>query len=519
MRVNEPVTQREYPVPPGTTLMSSTDTKGRITYANAAFIAVSGFDHDALMGKAHNLVRHPDMPEAAFADLWKTLQGGESWSALVKYRRADGDHYWVRANAAPVNRGGQVVGYLSVRTPAERADIDAAEDLYRRMREGRAKGWRLHKGIVVRTGWLAWMSWPRRITVRAQVGLALGTVAAAGAGLPLLAGVGAGTAAALAAGVAVVTVGAGLWLDQQLVRPLRRVLATARDVAAGCGDGQARMNRVDELGMLMRAVNQAGLNLRSLVDDVGEQVGGVRTASQEIASGSLDLSARTEQTAASLEQTAASMEQLHGTVQNGAEHALQASRLAAQAREAAQRGGQVVGTVVATMDDIASGARRIGQIVGTIDGIAFQTNLLALNAAVEAARAGEQGRGFAVVAGEVRGLAQRSAAAAREIKQLIDASVQQVNEGSGRVGAAGQAMQAIVDQVRGVDALIQQISRAAGEQTDGVGQVNAAVSQLDGATQQNAALVEQSAAAAGSLAQQAARLAEAVHVFRQGATT
>jgi len=510
MRNNQPVTQREYQFPDGTTLLSTTDTQSHIRYANAAFVAVSGFDREELTGQPHNLVRHPDMPPEAFADMWATLKGGEAWTALVKNRRKNGDHYWVRANAAPMERRGQVVGYLSVRTKPGAEEVRAAEQLYARFRGGRAQGLAFHKGLIVRTGAWAWASALQRMSVawRLRLGLSLQWVAL------LLLTLGLGEFSwVLAGGHAAFSVLASAWLESQISQPLTRVLRQARGVAAGNPGKVESLNRVDEIGMLLRAVNQAGLNLQSLVADVGEQVDGLRTASGEIASGNNDLSARTEQTASSLEETAASMDELHSTLQNSAEAAQQAAQLATTANQAAANGGSVMGQVVKTMDEISSSSRRIADIIGTIDGIAFQTNILALNAAVEAARAGEAGRGFAVVASEVRALAGRSADAAREIKQLIGSSVERIESGSRLVGDAGGRIDEIVSQVQNVDRLIAEISRATREQTLGVGQVNEAVSMLDQTTQQNAALVEQSAAAAESLRQQADRLAAAVQVF------
>ncbi len=255
----------------------------------------------------------------------------------------------------------------------------------------------------------------------------------------------------------------------------------------------------------------------SAVQTVREAVQGIQTASSEIASGNQDLSQRTEQTASSLQQTASSMEELTATVRQSADAARQANQLAGSAAEVAQRGGSVVQQVVGTMDDISASSKKIADIIGVIDGIAFQTNILALNAAVEAARAGEQGRGFAVVAGEVRNLAQRSAQAAKEIKELINTSVDKVQGGSELVQQAGATMQEIVQSVQRVSDIIGEISSAATEQSEGIAQVNTAVNQLDQMTQQNAALVEQSAAAATSLRDQADRMAQAVAVFRTGA--
>jgi methyl-accepting chemotaxis protein len=255
-------------------------------------------------------------------------------------------------------------------------------------------------------------------------------------------------------------------------------------------------------------------NLSAIVSQVRQGSDSMATGSEQIASGNADLSQRTEQQAANLQQTAASMEQLNATVKRNADAAQHAVLLAGQASEAAEHGGQAVGQVVATMDAISASSRRIGDIISVVDGIAFQTNILALNAAVEAARAGEHGRGFAVVAGEVRTLAQRSADAAREIKALVNTSLEKVDTGSQLVVDAGASIDRLVSQVQRVAALITDISTAVAEQTTGISQVSDAMTQLDQVTQQNAALVEESAAAAASLQQQARRMVEVVTVFK-----
>ena len=270
----------------------------------------------------------------------------------------------------------------------------------------------------------------------------------------------------------------------------------------------------DETATLMRALGDMQNSLSRIVGEVRNSTDSIGTASQQIASGNQDLSARTEQAASNLQETAASMEQLTSTVRQSADAARQATQMAVANAEVAVRGGQVVGQVVTTMDEINHSSKKIGDIIGVIDGIAFQTNILALNAAVEAARAGEQGRGFAVVAAEVRSLAQRSAQAAKEIKGLIETSVGKVEDGSRLVAQAGSTIGEIVANAEKVSAFISDITTAAGEQSDGIGQVNVAVTQLDQMTQQNAALVEESAAAAESLKDQASRLAEAVGFFR-----
>ncbi len=317
---------------------------------------------------------------------------------------------------------------------------------------------------------------------------------------------------------ATVLLGQGLFLVIRRVvsRPLAELTAAVTTVAGGDLRQPFATRRADEIGALVHEVENMRQRYQTALRQVRDAAQGVETASAEIASGAQDLSGRTEQAASNLEQTAASMEQLTATVQQAADGSRQANTLAASASDTAGRGGTVVGQVVQTMEGIHTSSRRIADIIGVIDGIAFQTNILALNAAVEAARAGEQGRGFAVVAGEVRSLAQRSAAAAREIKALIEDSVGKAGEGARLVGQAGGTMQDIVQSVQRVASVLGEIQGAAAEQSRGIAEVNAAIGQLDQMTQQNAALVEQSAAAAQSLRDQARALAQAVAVFQLG---
>ena len=314
--------------------------------------------------------------------------------------------------------------------------------------------------------------------------------------------------------VIVLVVPLTLMNSHSIISPIGYAARVAEAIAGGDLTMPIRVQGKDEAATLLGALNRMQDSLRSVVGQVHESSASIRHASSEVASGNSDLSQRTEQAASSLQQTASSMEQLTSTVRHSADAARQASQLAGSAADVAQRGGQVVAQVVSTMDEINHSSKKIADIIGTIDGIAFQTNILALNAAVEAARAGEQGRGFAVVAGEVRNLAQRSAAAAREIKGLISASVDRVEVGSKLVGDAGSTMDEIVASVQRVSNIIGEISAAAGEQSTGIGDVNTAVTQLDGMTQQNAALVEQSAAAAESLREQAERLSNVVGTFK-----
>jgi methyl-accepting chemotaxis protein len=313
----------------------------------------------------------------------------------------------------------------------------------------------------------------------------------------------------------------GAWaawiISRSITVPLNSALGIASTVAQG--DLTTRFDEEtsrDEIGDLMKALRAMNDALRKVVSEVQSGTGAIANASQEIAAGNLDLSSRTEQQASSLEETASSMEELTSTVRQNADNANQANQLAQAASDVAARGGEIVGQVVDTMGSIDASSRKIVDIIGTIDGIAFQTNILALNAAVEAARAGEQGRGFAVVASEVRNLAARSAGAAREIKELIGNSVEQVNNGTALVHRAGTTMNEVVESVRRVTDIMGEITAASREQSMGIDQVNQAIGQMDTVTQQNAALVEEAAAAAASMQDQAARLADVAGMFKLG---
>jgi len=318
-------------------------------------------------------------------------------------------------------------------------------------------------------------------------------------------------------GIGAVLVLVGLlyfFIRRAVTLPLAQATAAAQRLATGDLTATLQPSRSDEIGQLMQAMNGTGQGLTEVVRQVRTGAGQIAAASGEIASGNLDLSERTERQAGSLRDTAAAMNQLTAAVQQNSSDADQAQRLAASAAEVAARGGAAVGEVVQTMEEISQASRRMADIIGVIDGIAFQTNILALNAAVEAARAGEQGRGFAVVAGEVRVLAQRSAAAAQEIKSLIDASSDKVEAGGIQVRRAGATMEEVVSGVQGLSALMAGISQASRHQSEGIAKVDSMVSQMDDVTQQNAAMVEQAAAAAASLQEQAATLVGMVDTFK-----
>ena len=307
---------------------------------------------------------------------------------------------------------------------------------------------------------------------------------------------------------------AAVLITRSIVRPITDAVGIADHIASGDLTQKIVVSGRDETSQLLTAMQKMQQALSSLVSSVRQGAEGVATASAQIAQGNQDLSSRTEQQASALEQTSASMEEMGSTAQQNADNARAASQLAASASSVAVQGGEVVGQVVSTMREIQHSSQKISDIIGVIDGIAFQTNILALNAAVEAARAGEQGRGFAVVAGEVRTLAQRSAEAAKEIKQLINASVERVEQGTTLVDRAGSTMQEVVQSIQRVTDIVGEISSASQEQNAGVNQVAEAVTSMDQTTQQNAALVEESASAAASLQQQADQLLKSVSVFR-----
>jgi methyl-accepting chemotaxis protein len=335
-------------------------------------------------------------------------------------------------------------------------------------------------------------------------------------------------AAALSAAMARTLIGGGalavllgltvaIWLARNITAPLGYAVGLAKRVAEGDLTAQVDVRSKDETGQLMAALKDMNTSLLDIVTRVRSGTEAIATASSEINSGNQDLSSRTEQQASSLEETASSMEELTSTVKQNADNARQANQLAATASETAVRGGDVVARVVSTMASIDASSKKIADIIGVIDGIAFQTNILALNAAVEAARAGEQGRGFAVVAGEVRNLAQRSAAAAKEIKDLIGDSVEKVETGSRLADQAGATMEEVVGSVKRVSDIISEIAAASDEQRAGIEQVNQAITQMDQVTQQNAALVEEAAAAAEAMHEQAGSLTSLVGTFRTGA--
>lgn len=725
MKINEPVTDREVMLRDGQELVTKTDLKGTITYVNPAFVEVSGFSSEELVGQNHNIVRHPDMPPAAFKDLWETLKLGRPWSRLVKNRCKNGDYYWVKANVTPIFVGGEVVEYMSVRTRPSEQEIQEAAQLYAKLRHGEAS--LPSPDSVQKSDLTAQLTKFAIIAALSAVVIDAGLFFSGAPEATLLIG-------PLLAFL-IMAFGAFSCLNNKVIKPINQIKREMRAISEGEYLADIPLDKPGEMGSLNRAVKMLAVKLgyevndaktaassalrvkvaldsvtsnvmmadnngdivycndavlemmrnaqadireqlpdfdadkivgsnfdvfhtnpahqrtmleklndtykgqikvgvrsfdltaNPVVDDSGTRLGtvvewvdvtdqlnaqdqiqqlieeatqgeldqrldvelyngfmrnvasgvnqmldavvdplrevkrvlgalaegdltqsmsgdfrgefaelnaslnssiqtlnsmmgeiraaghSITTGATEISSGNNTLSSRTESQAASLQETAASMEQMTSTVKQNAENASQASKQASDAQELASRGGEISNKVVTSMAAIRQSSTKIAEIIGVIDEIAFQTNLLALNAAVEAARAGEQGRGFAVVAAEVRNLAQRSASAAKEIKELINDSVEKVEEGGMFVDESGKALIEIMEAINSVSGIISEFASASREQAIGIEQVNIAIGQMDEGTQQNAALVEEVAAASASMEDQARQLQQLTDKF------
>lgn len=521
MRNNQPVNGVEQPVRDGESIVSKTDLKGLITYCNPYFMEVSGFEEQELIGSPHNILRHPDMPAAAFADMWTTIKAGQQWTGIVKNRCKNGNHYWVRANVTPLVENGQVTGYLSVRTKPLRSEIEVADKLYRSWQQGQSQHIELHRGVLRERSLLGKLRAWQFVAAQTKLALAMSLLIAINllwlirdwisAGPGWFSGLSAVFASAIILSV-------WRFSSSHLLAPIQQALDTTKGLAGGDLSHRTQTGDASEFGQLLQALHQLNINLIAMIGDVRANVQAIIRGTQEIADGNLELSNRTESQANSLQRTASSMSEFAATVRQNYDNAKLADQMASSTSQVAHQAGLMVEQLGQTMLGISEAAKRIENIISLIDGIAFQTNILALNAAVEAARAGEQGRGFAVVASEVRNLAQRSAGAAKEIKDLIEDSVNQVRNGNQLVGQTGQLMQQLVQAVNQVSQVINEISLATDEQSKGIDEVNQAIHNIDEVTQQNTAMVEESAAAAANLASQAQQLGQAVSVFKMAAS-
>ena len=510
MRQNLPVTQREYVLADHETIVSKTDLQGNITYVNDEFIRISGFTEEELIGAPQNIVRHPDMPREAFKDLWATIKAGKAWTGLVKNRCKNGDHYWVEATAAPLIENGQITGYTSIRVKPERQAVDAAERIYRDIREQKSAFTIIEGRAVPHTG----SQFRRLLDVPYQTRLIVFSVLAAVCLLtPLI-------SASVSLNVLTALAGCLLLLlmvidtYRSVIRPLNDIRHSLTRMASGDLSENVHAQGVAEIRDLLHALKVFQTNVRLIIGQIKQSTLTVATNACIMKAGNTDLSSRTESQASFLEETAASMEELTSTVRSNAENSAEANQIVRVASDAARQGGETFERFIGVMAQIKTSSTKIEDIISVIDGIAFQTNILALNAAVEAARAGEQGRGFAVVASEVRSLAQRSATAAKEIKDLIEESVRQVDSGGKVVTEATAVMHKIGDAVHRAAEIMDEISRASHEQTSGISQVGQAITEMDNVTQQNAAMVEEATACADSLQQQVGALTGLVNAFR-----
>jgi PAS domain S-box len=495
MRNNQPITQREREFPADTRLVSMTDLQGDITFVNRDFVNISGFTEAELIGNHHNLVRHPDMPPGAFADLWSTIKSGNTWRGIVKNRSKNGDHYWVDAYVMPIVQDGKTIGYQSVRSKPSREQIAQAEALYGRMRKDstlslpKPRGWK-HWPLAAK-GWLF-----GGITIVTSLLLLLqdlfeqtGTPGLF-SWLHLLNLLGA---------IALLTL-----FNQGLLKQLKACTHYLVNIANGDLTEILPDLPQNELGRVMLASRMIQSRLVAIFGRFSEACLDLADSSRQLTKTASTMSQGVSSQAASVEETSASMEEMTASVSQNSENAKSTDRISAKATKDALSGAEAVEKTVAAMKNIASR-------ISIIDDIAYQTNLLALNAAIEAARAGDHGKGFAVVSAEVRKLAERSQLAAKEIGEIAGESVAQAEQ-------AGVLFNALVPDIQQTSELVQHIALASNEQSIGINQINAAMSQLSQITQHSAGASESLATTAKEMDQQASYLTDMLSCFKLKAT-
>jgi aerotaxis receptor len=516
MRTTLHAVEREVLLEDGKPLVSTTDLNGHLSYANSTFIEVSGMSEDELRGSTQSELYHPDMPAQIEADLWRTMRSGEPWRGLIKYRGKNSGFFWVIANFTPVIEKGVTTGFMAVGTKPKRQQIEQAEILYRTLKGANPDGVTILRGAAAPRGWRKLTAALRDITLAQRLALCFGSIAALAASLVLHTVVPYAPLWLYLQAGAIGLLALYCWrnLHLAIVAPIQASISATRILAGGDLTSRIAVDRRDELGQLQAFVRQLNLNLASIIGDIRGNFALTRSTASQVRAFNTDLAARTDAQASNLVQTSANMARITSTVGHTADNVNEASAVASTACELAERTGVAVGQVVTAMGDISQASARIVDIISMIDGIAFQTNILSLNAAVEAARAGESGRGFAVVANEVRNLAQRSAAAAREIKTLIDTSASKIEAGAGLATHAGENMDQVIAAIGQVASIMGTISAATREQNSGIGQVNDAIVELDEVTRQNASMVDEAAVSTGVLEVQAQAVAKALEVFK-----
>jgi aerotaxis receptor len=501
MRINMPVTGVERHLGEGEYIVSKTNLKGQIVYINRPFMEISGFTEEELLGAPHNIVRHPDMPQEAFEDLWRTLKSGKPWRGMVKNRCKNGDFYWVDANTNPIWEGGKIVGYMSLRKKAGRKEIAEAEEIYRKFREGSVKHLAIIEGKVVRRGIFGKIMRAMKPSIRKNLIIACAISATT---LPLSSFELFRGNKMLSAFLASFGFGALVWIflvvEKKLLRNLEHAVRSCQTIASGDLRVEKQAEDAGEVGHLIQAIGTMSSNVESIVKDIQHVAYSVKESSSNVAATANTLSSASSQQAASVEETSASIEQMTASISQNTENAKVTDGMASTAAKQATEGGDAVKDTVEAM-------KRISDKIGIIDDIAYQTNLLALNAAIEAARAGEHGKGFAVVAAEVRKLAERSQVAAQEIGEVAKGSV-------GLAEKAGKLLDEIVPAITRTSDLVQEINAASQEQSSGVGQINNAMNQLNQVTQLNAASSETLVRTADEMSSQSEILQRMMSFFK-----